>query len=101
MAYLDAIAESVADELRKTAKEIKAARGVAGAVALVPVVIARVEKLGKELNLSGADKKECAIAIICKLVPDRVIPDWALAWVLGWAIEKALPALRAKLLGKR
>ncbi len=98
---LEAIAKGLAVTCRNTWPEVRGARGVSGMLALIPKVVGLVEKTGKDVGMVGSDKKELAVQIICDLVPDAWVPDWVLAPILGWAIEKAVAALKSKLAGLR
>ncbi len=98
---LKEIAVGLVANCRATWPELKGARGVGGMLSLVPKVVGLVEKTGKDVGMIGSDKKELAIQIICDLVPDAWVPDWVLAPILGWAIDKAVAALKSRLAGLR
>jgi len=98
---LKAIAQGLCLTCRTTWPEVKGASGIAGMMALIPKVVGLVEKTGKDVGMIGSDKKELAVQIICDLVPDAWVPDWILAPILSWAIEKAVVALQSRLAGLR
>lgn len=97
--------KSIADGLVATCKatwpEVMAARGIMGMAALAPKVVSMVEKTAGDLNLISSDKKALAVQIICNLVPDTWVPDWVLAPIVSWIIERAVSALQTKLAGIR
>lgn len=98
---LKAIAQGLVVTCREKWPEVRGARGVSGMLSLIPKVVGLVDKTGKDVGMIGSDKKELAIQIICDLVPDSWVPDWVLAPILGWAIEKAVAALKSRLAGIR
>lgn len=85
------LAAEMAEQLKTVHGDLKAIKGLAGAVAAVPKVILAVEKAGRDNDWHGLDKKQLAIAIILNLVPLPIwLPRaWAVA-VLTFAIEKAV-----------
>lgn len=89
------IALRVVADVRAAAGELQGAAGIGGLFKAADKVVAAVEDIGAELQLLGSDKKEIAVAAICLLVPDQWAPDWLVALIAGWAIERALPALQA------
>lgn len=91
-----AIVNRVVDDVKAVSIDIRSVRGVFGAFSLAKRVVERVESVGKELNLLGPDKKDIAIDAILALVPDRWAPDWVLRPFLGWAVEKAVEAMKAR-----
>lgn len=95
--------KAAANKIKDACKELsrlKGWSGFQGMLKCVPKVVEDVEAAGQVLGIKGADKKRLAIDIICGLVPDSWVPDWVLAPILSWAIDKAVVALKAKLAKK-
>lgn len=94
---LKAIVQSVVGDVKAEVAELRGARGFFAILKAVPHVVARVEKIGADLKLIGEDKKAVAVAAVCALVPDSWLPDSVVAFIASFAIERALPAIKAKL----
>jgi len=91
------ISKKIAAEIRAAYLDIKAIQSVRGAFKVAPVVVERVERIGQQVGLFGTDKKAIAVEAILAIIPDSWVPDWLLRPVIGWAIEKAVKVLNAKL----
>ena len=91
------LAAKIIAEIKATSVDIKGMRGLRGAFALAPRVVAKIEEVRKIAGLTGAQSRDIAISVILELVPDQWLPDWVLAPLLSWAIGKAVDLMKSKL----
>lgn len=80
-------------------QSLKGWSGVLGFFKAAPHVVEEVEAAGKELGLMGADKKAIAVDVILDLIPDSWVPDWAIAPLVRWLVERAVSELQRRTYG--
>ena len=93
---LNALVARVVQEVKGASIDVKSIRGFFGALRIAPRVVEKVQRIGAEFNLLGSDKREVAVAAILLLVPDRWVPDSLIAPFVGWAVDKAYAAMKAR-----
>lgn len=98
---MQVLAETTATMILRSWAAAKAARGVRGFFELAPRVVKEVEEIGKANGYKGADKKYLAVDVILQLIPADRLPWWMpkplARYLIGFAIERAVKALRDRL----
>jgi hypothetical protein len=85
-------------ELQASVAELRGKRGILEILKAVPAVVRKVEEVGKDLDIKGAEKKELALDILFALLPPLpwYLPEFVLRKYAGILIEKAVSALKAR-----
>ena len=79
MADIKALAKKSIEEVRGAAQELSRVKGwnlsgLQGLIRCAPLVVKRVETIGAQEGIKGADKRDLAIEILLQLIP---LPWWA------------------------
>lgn len=85
-------------ELQASVAELRGKRGILQILKAVPAVVRKVEEVGDNLGIKGADKKKFALDILFALLPPLpwYLPEFILRAYAGVLIEKAVSALKAR-----
>ena len=75
----------------------KAFKAVSAAVSVITDVVQRVETLGADLKLAGAQKKDLAVAVINTLVDIPWVPEALEAQLIEFAVDAIVGAFNKKL----
>ena len=90
---IQAVKEAWASESNVLKKAFKA---VSAAVSVITDVVQRVETLGADLKLAGAQKKELAVAVINSLVDIPWVPEALEAQLIEFAVDAIVGAFNKK-----
>lgn len=93
VAGIKAVKEAWASESNVLKKAFKA---VSAAVSVITDVVQRVETLGADLKLAGAQKKELAVAVINSLVDIPWVPEALEAQLIEFAVDAIVGAFNKK-----
>ena len=93
VAGIKAVKEAWASESNVLKKAFKA---VSAAVSVITDVVQRVETLGADLKLAGAQKKELAVAVIDSLVDIPWVPEALEAQLIEFAVDAIVGAFNKK-----
>lgn len=92
---MEELIKKTAEDLRQLHVDLKGIKGFAGAKAVAPRIIAKVNELKRLKGMSGAEAKEMAIGLVVELVPlPGWMPKFVAKWALGWIIEGAYQAYK-------
>ena len=90
---LDKLADSVLADLAAVKTELAGFKGpVADVVKNIPDVVAAVEKVGNDLKLAGAQKRDLAVKILNKLIDIPLVPESVEAILIGFVVDAVVAA---------
>ena len=89
-----AMADAVIADLKAAFGELKDFKGggVAGAIKNIPDVVHAVEKLAKDIKLSGDQKKEVVVEIVNRFIDIPLIPESGEAILIGFVVDAVVAA---------
>lgn len=88
------LADTVVADLKATLGELKDFKGggVSGAIKNIPDVVHAVEKVAKDIKMSGDQKKELAIEVINRFIDIPLIPESGEAVLIGFVVDAVVAA---------
>jgi len=75
----------------------RALAGISAIHALVSDVVDKVEEVGADLKMAGAEKKALAVKVINLLVDIPYVPENAEAWIFSYTIDVIVRELNKRL----
>ena len=92
-------ADAIEAEVREAKTELKTkkVRGLRSLFEVVRLVVQRIERLAKAATLAGPEKRALAVEVLNRLVDIPFLPETTEAWLIGWAIDRAVAEFNKRL----